>query len=104
MFLPQRRKGAKKTARNAIALCVFAPLRLCARNLPRITPSRFGESEWLDIHARTALQKLPVTGFAFELALIDHHLAAREHRLDNPLDLLAFVSVVVDIHVTRLQS
>ena len=26
-FLPQRRKGAKKTARNAAALCAFAPLR-----------------------------------------------------------------------------
>ena len=27
MFLAQRRKGAKKTLRNAVALCVFAPLR-----------------------------------------------------------------------------
>jgi len=27
LFLPQRRKGAKKTLRNAAALCVFATLR-----------------------------------------------------------------------------
>src|SRR3954454_13544686 len=27
MFLPQRRKGAKKTSGNAAALCAFAPLR-----------------------------------------------------------------------------
>jgi hypothetical protein len=27
LILPQRRKGAKKTFRNAAALCVFAPLR-----------------------------------------------------------------------------
>ena len=27
MFFPQRRKGAKKTFRNAAALCAFAPLR-----------------------------------------------------------------------------
>src|ERR1043165_4653004 len=27
MFLPQRRKGAKKTLRNAAALCAFASLR-----------------------------------------------------------------------------
>jgi len=27
IFLTQRRKGAKKTLRNAVALCAFAPLR-----------------------------------------------------------------------------
>ena len=27
IFLTQRRKGAKKTPRNAVALCAFAPLR-----------------------------------------------------------------------------
>src|SRR5215208_1175979 len=101
MFLAQRRKAAKKTARNAIALCVFAPLREKSSSHNAL---RFGESEWLDIHARTALQKLSVTRFTLELAFIDHHLAAREHRLDNPLNLLAFVSVVVDVHVARLQS
>jgi hypothetical protein len=27
IFLTQRHKGAKKTPRNAVALCAFAPLR-----------------------------------------------------------------------------
>src|SRR3569832_839153 len=34
MFFPQRRKGAKKTFRNAAALCAFAPLREKSSLLP----------------------------------------------------------------------
>src|SRR5215213_4196275 len=58
----------------------------------------------LNIHACTALQKLSITGFAFELAFIDHDLAAREHGLDHALDLLAFVSVVIAVHVLCLDA
>jgi hypothetical protein len=34
-ILAQRRKGAKKSLRNAVTLCAFASLRLCARDSSR---------------------------------------------------------------------
>src|SRR5215213_2290802 len=53
----------------------------------------------LNIYARPALQELSITRFPFELSFIDHDLAAREHSLNNALDLLTLVSIVVAVHV-----
>src|SRR5688572_4950412 len=51
-----------------------------------------------------ALQKLSVAGLAFKVCAVDHDPAARKHRLDDAFDLLAFVRVVIDVHVTGLDA
>src|SRR5690242_13730274 len=58
----------------------------------------------LNIDASAALQKLSITGFAFKLTFINHDPAAREHGLDHSLDLLAFVRVVINVHVTAVHT
>src|SRR6266404_7302644 len=49
--------------------------------------------------AFAAFQKLTITALALELAVLNHHAAARQNGVDGALDGLAFVSAVIDIHV-----
>src|SRR4051794_5804767 len=73
MFLPQRRKGAKKTLRNAAALCAFAPLRekfclillcvvVCFSALNAQTPQQQAERHSYKIDLKIDFDRLTYTG------------------------------------------
>src|SRR5919205_4363882 len=71
MFLPQRRKGAKKILRNAAALCAFAPLRetfvlilICfsAQGVIAQTPQQQPERHSYKIDLKIDFDRLTYTG------------------------------------------
>src|SRR5229473_2126851 len=50
-------------------------------------------------HTLAAFQKASIAALAFELAVSNHHVSARQDGVDEAFDGLAFISAVVDIHV-----
>jgi len=62
MFLAQRRKGAKKTFRNAAALCVLFVFVCSAQGLIAQTPLRLAERHSYKIDLKVDLDRLTYTG------------------------------------------
>jgi len=56
IFLAQRRKGAKKTFRNAVALCAFAPLRESSSSKEKFSGKQSTEFRWLASQIRPVLR------------------------------------------------
>src|SRR5829696_5802676 len=62
MFLPQRRKGAKKTFRNAAALCAFVFMCCSAQGLIAQTPQQPAERHSYKIDLKIDFDRLTYSG------------------------------------------